>query len=129
MVDDRDRELEGVSMELALGLSEVFEALKEISSGDPSVRILEDSELELISKLKHMVNLTAQELAEIVNLSHEFAIGLAEHFDALLRVSKGDLSARVSGTSEVELLESLKNVTNHMIASVSREITERRRAE
>ncbi len=129
MVDERDRELEGVSMELALGLSEVFEALKEISSGDPSVRIREDSELELISKLKHMVNLTAQELAEIVNLSHEFAIGLAEHFDALLRVSKGDLSARVSGTSEVELLESLKNVTNHMIASVSREITERSRAE
>jgi PAS domain S-box-containing protein len=129
MVDERDRELEGVSMELALGLSEVFEALKEISSGDPSVRILEDSELELISKLKHMVNLTAQELAEIVNLSHEFAIGLAEHFDALLRVSKGDLSARVSGTSEVELLESLRNVTNHMIESVSREITERSRAE
>ena len=63
MVDERDRELEGISMELALGLSEVFEALKEISSGDPSVRIPETAELELITKLKHIVNLTAENLA------------------------------------------------------------------
>lgn len=129
MVEDRDRELEGISMELALGLSEVFEALKEISSGDPLVRIPETSELELITKLKHMVNLTAKELAEIVDLSHEFAMGLAEHFDVLHRVSKGDLNARVSGTSQVELLEALKEVTNQMIRSVSREIIEHERAE
>jgi signal transduction histidine kinase len=129
MVDERDRELESTSMELAVGLSEVFEGLKEISQGNPGVAIPETSNLELISKLKHMVNLTAKNLGEIVNLSHEFAMGLAQHFDALDRVSKGDLAARVSGSSEVELLESLKNVTNHMIDSVSREITERQRAE
>ncbi len=129
MVDERDVELEGTSMELALGLSEVFEALKQISSGDPLVRIPETSELELITKLKHMVNLTAENLAEIVDLSHEFAIGLAEHFDALHRVSTGDLAARVSGISQVELLESLKKVTNEMIESVSREMAERKRAE
>ena len=35
--------------------------------------------------------MTAKNLAEIVNLSHEFAIGLAEHFDVLHKVS-GDLS-------------------------------------
>jgi len=129
MVEERDRELEGISLELALGLSEVFEGLKDISAGDPEVRIPEASELELISKLKHMVNLTAEELGEIVDLSHEFAIGLAEHFDALLRVSKGDLSARVLGTSQVELLESLKEVTNQMIEDVSMEMAERKRAE
>jgi signal transduction histidine kinase len=129
MVNERDRELESTSMELALGLSEVFEALKEVSSGDPSVRIPETSELDLIAKLKHIVNMTAENQAEIVNLSHEFAIGLAEHFDVLHKVSEGNLTARVSGTSEVELLESLKKVTNQMIESVSREITERKRAE
>jgi signal transduction histidine kinase len=129
LVEERDRELEGISMELALGLSEVFEALKEISSGDPEVRIPETSQLELMTKLKHMVNLTAEELGEIVTLSHEFAIGLAEHFGVLDRVSKGDLSARVSGTSKLELLESLGEVTNKMIESVSTEITERKRAE
>ena len=129
MVEERDRELEAISMELALGLSEVFEALREISSGDPSVRVRETSDFELIAKLKHMVNVTAENLAEIVDLSHEFAIGLAEHFNVLLGVSRGDLMARVSGVSKVELLESLKKVTNQMIENVSREITDRQRAE
>jgi PAS domain S-box-containing protein len=128
-VQERDTELEGVSMELALGLSEAFEALQKLASGDPFVRIDETSELELIRKLKRLVNRTAEEFSEIVDLSHEFAIGLAEHFDVLHRVSKGDLGARVSGTSKLELLELLKKITNQMIESVSNEITERKRAE
>jgi PAS domain-containing protein len=128
-VQERDTELEGVSMELALGLSEAFEALQKLASGDPFVRIDETSELELIRKLKRLVNRTAEEFSEIVDLSHEFAIGLAEHFDVLHRVSKGDLGARVSGTSKLELLELLKKITNQMIESVSKEITERKRAE
>ena len=129
LVDERDRELETISLELALGLSEVFEALKRISSGDPDVRTPESSQLELIAKLKEIVNRTAENLADIIHLSHEFAIGLAEHFDVLNRVSKGDLTARVYGTSRVELMDALKKVTNQMIGSVSKEITERQRAE
>ena len=129
MVDERDKALIDANTELALGLSEVFEALNEISAGNPEVRIPEASKLEALTKLKHIVNLTAQELSEIVSLSHEFAIGLAEHFDVLLRVSKGDLAARVSGTSKLELLEALKRITNGMIESVSREITQRKQAQ
>ena len=93
------------------------------------MRIPEASELESIAELKHMVNLTAENLGEIVDLSHEFAMGLAEHFNALHRVSEGDLTARVSADSQVELLESLKKVTNEMIEHVSTEIRERKRAE
>jgi two-component system sensor histidine kinase/response regulator len=129
IVDERDRELEQTSMELALGLSEVFGGLKRISAGDPRVRISEDSELELIRKLKRMVNTTAGDLAEIVDLSHEFAVGLAEHFGVLHRVGEGDFGARVSGCSQVELLESLKSVTNKMIESVHSEMRNRIRAE
>jgi hypothetical protein len=40
---------EGMSLELAINLSEVFEALKKISSGDPLVRINEASEIESIT--------------------------------------------------------------------------------
>lgn len=115
--------------ELVNGLSEVFEALKKIASGDPSVCISEDSGLELVAHLKKLVNLTARNLGEIVDLSHEFAIGLAEHFDVLHRVSLGDLSARITGTSSVDLLESLKLVTNDMIQNVSRQIADRKKAE
>ena len=127
-LEERDRELENISLEMALGLSEVFEALKKISSGDPMVRIPEDSSLELISKLKKIVNKTAENMGEMVDLSHEFAMGLAEHFDVLHRVTKGDLMARVRGESNVELLGSLKNVTNQMIKSVYEEINERKQA-
>jgi PAS domain S-box-containing protein len=128
-LQERDGELEAVSMEMAIGLSEVFGALKKIAAGDPGVHISEDSNLELIAELKRLVNRTAQDMGETVELLHEFAMGLAEHFDVLHRVSAGALDARVTGPSKVELLESLKQVTNQMIAAVAREIDERRRAE
>ena len=118
MIQARDKELENIGREMALGLSEVFEALKKISSGDPTVRIPETSRVELISKLKHLVNITAEEIAEIIDQSHEFAMGLAEHFDVLHKVSTGDLTARVSGKSEIELLEALKKVMNNTIVSI-----------
>jgi PAS domain S-box-containing protein len=122
-------ELRSMSIELAIGLSEVFEALKMIASGNPGERIDERSPVPLIEKLKHLVNVTAENIGEIVDQSHEFAMWLAEHFDVLHKVTKGELSARVSGESSVELLESLKKVTNEMIESVEREITSRERAE
>ena len=114
---------------LTIGLAEVFDALNDISWGDPHVRIDESSDLELISELKRIVNLTAENIGEIVDLSHEFAMGLAEHFDVLHRVSVGDLTAQVKSESGVDLLQSLKGVTNEMIENVSEEITERKRAE
>ncbi len=124
----RDRELQSISMEMAIGLSEVFDALKKIAIGDPQVRLDESSPLELIVKLKQIVNQTAENMAEMVDMSHEFAMGLAEHFDVLHRVSNGDLDARVEGGSSIELLESLKTVTNQTIASVKHEIERRRQA-
>jgi PAS domain S-box-containing protein len=125
----RDEELETTSMELALCLSETFEALNKIASGDPRIRISEASGHELIAKLKETVNKTAEGIETVVNQSHEFAIGLAEHFDVLHKVSKGDLTARISDSSQDELLKALGRVTNQMIESVSKEINERKRAE
>lgn len=121
--------IKDINSELDQELSYVLEALKRLSAGDPEVKIPETSRFKPIAELKHMVNLNAQGLKEIVELTHEFAIGLAEHFDVLQRVSKGDLAARISGISKEELLEALKNITNQMIESVSIEITERKQAE
>jgi transcriptional regulator with PAS, ATPase and Fis domain len=126
---ESEEALRTINVELAQGLSEVFQALNEIASGNPEVRIPQTSKLDLIAKLKQIVNLTAQDLGEIVDLSHEFAMGLAEHFDVLHRVSGGDLTARVSGASDVELLELLKKMTNRMVESVSQEIAERQLVE
>jgi signal transduction histidine kinase len=128
-LEKNEEELRVNSIELAVGLSEAFQGLMAISLGDPHVRINEASDVELIAKLKHLVNLTASNLGDIVDLSHEFAIGLAEHFDVLFRASKGDLDARISGISRVELLEFLRQMTNQMLQSVSSEISKRKRAE
>ena len=129
IVEGRDQELEDISMELALGLSEVLEALNKIASGDPRVSIPEDSQTELITKLKQIINKTAKEIGTIVDQSHEFAIGLAEHFEILNRVSRGELNARISEASQDELLKALGRVTNEMIESVATEINERKKAE
>ena len=129
IIQERDTELEKMGMELSIGLSETFEALKKISIGDPTVRIDETSEIELIEKLKHIINITAENTGEMVDQFHEIAIGLAAHFDVLQRVSKGELDSRISENSENELLQILGKVTNEMIESISREMTERKLAE
>ncbi len=128
-IKQRDIELEDLGLELSISLSEVFEALKKIASGDPDVNIKEDSKIELIQKLKHLVNLTATEVAKGVDQCHEFAICLAEYFDVFQKVTSGDLTARVDGKSETELLESLKRKINDTIESISREINVRKKAE
>ena len=129
MIEQRDRERAETLQEMKGGLTDVFKALNKIAAGDPTIRIEESSKLDLIRQLKHLVNATAENLGEIVDLSHEFAIGLAEHFDVLHRVSIGDFSTRVKGVSSVELLESLKRVTNKTISSVERKIAERKETE
>jgi signal transduction histidine kinase len=129
MVAEKEEKLTRTNLELALGLSEVFVALKKMASGDPDVHLDERSNHESVASLKKLVNETAFSLKEMVNLSHEFAMGLTEHFDVLHRVSKGDLKTRVGGHSQVQLLERLKELTNEMIEGVSREIAERKESE
>ena len=64
IVDEADKELRDISEELALGISEVFEALRKISSGENKVKLNEQSTIEIISKLKSLVNLTAKKIRE-----------------------------------------------------------------
>ena len=52
-----NEEREKINRELSKGLSETFEALKKIASGDPTVRISEKSDIELIKELKQTVRL------------------------------------------------------------------------
>jgi PAS domain S-box-containing protein len=127
-IDKRNRRGK-LNQELAAGLAEVIDALKGLAAGDPSVRVPEASDIEIVQQLKQLVNTSAEYLSDIVDLAHEFAIGLAEHFDVLHRVAAGDLSARVNGLSTVELLESLKEITNQTIESVAREITDHQQTE
>lgn len=123
------REGKEMSPAVTSGLYDILGALKEIASGNPEVTVDETSESDLVAEIKRCVNITAGNVSEIVQLSHEFAMGLAEYFDVLHKASEGDLSTRVRGSSDIELLEALKQMTNGMIESVSREMDNRKRAE
>jgi diguanylate cyclase (GGDEF)-like protein/PAS domain S-box-containing protein len=124
---NKEAKIDPVIVDMETNLTEVFEALNRISAGDPTVRISEESEMELMTKLKQRVNMTAKEIGDMVELSHEIAIGLAEHFTILHRVSQGDFTIKISGSSKIELLEALKNVTNQMIENIDKGIFERKK--
>lgn len=111
-------ELEKNSLELALGLSEYFEGLKKIAAGDPTVRVSEKSDDELVAKLGAVINRMAEGVNDMVEQSHEMAIGLCEHFEVLIKVTKGDLTIRASETSNNELLAKLGVVINQMIGKL-----------
>ncbi len=64
IVKERDEELRTISMELAIEITEIFEALRRISLGDTNVNLDETSNIDLINKLKHVVNKTAKEIRE-----------------------------------------------------------------
>jgi len=128
-VEIRDNELEKLSMEMAIGMTEVFEALKKISSGHPPVLLDETSDIEILRDLKRLVNETSFSNSAHIEEFHEIAIGLAEHFDVLQKITQGDLNARVSGNSTDELLILLKGITNSMIDSIQIEIETRKKIE
>ena len=62
LVSEREKEIWNMNMELASGAYEVFEALKKLSSGDNSIQLNEKSKVELIGKLKQVVNKTIKEV-------------------------------------------------------------------
>jgi PAS domain S-box-containing protein/putative nucleotidyltransferase with HDIG domain len=125
----REEELQNISTELTIGLSEVMEALKKVSSGNPSVRISEASDIELISKLKKITNLTAENLEKDFNQFLNFSMDFAVYFEVLQRVASGDLDARVTGHLNTELSQTLQAVTNKMIESISGEINGHKHAQ
>ena len=60
-VEDRDRELQDIRMDFALGLSESFEMLQKLFLGDPKARIEITTKNELLAKLQSELNRTAEE--------------------------------------------------------------------
>jgi methyl-accepting chemotaxis protein len=108
-------ELHGGSLELALGLSECFEGLKKIADGNLSVRVSEESKNELLAKLGKVINQSAQGVEEMVNQTHELAMGFCENFEMLSRVAGGDLTVKATEVSDNELIAKLGKVINQVI--------------
>ncbi|MEW6102413.1 MAG: ATP-binding protein [bacterium] len=117
-------ELQNVSMEMALGLSECFEALRKIGEGELGVKVKEVSENELLRKLELEVNKTTSNIEKLVNDAEELAIGLSECFEVLAMVSKGDFSVKMKEVSENELIAKLGRVVNQTTEVIKRNVDE-----
>jgi len=122
IIEEREREIKNLSLELAITLSEVFEALNKMAKGEPHISISEYSDIEIISKLKHMINVTSKNFSEIIDLTHEIAIGVSEFFDVLHRVSSGNFEARVTGEYKLEILNGMKRLINEVLEFLVSEI-------
>lgn len=117
-------ELESLSLELSLGLSESFDTLKKLAAGDPSARITIKAKNELLLKLELLVNQLAGSMEELIDYTHELAIGLSEHYNTLNRIASGDLSQKASEDSPHELIAKLGMLINKEAATLI-EIIER----
>ncbi|MFH1501865.1 MAG: methyl-accepting chemotaxis protein [Candidatus Eisenbacteria bacterium] len=118
MVDRTVRETreaaEVTATELTEGIRACQGVLNRIEQGDPSARVEEDFENELVCGLVHSVNGAADGVASLVDDAHEVAIGLAEAFGVIGMMIAGDLSVRASDTSHVEIVGKLGGVLNQL---------------
>ena len=98
LVEDRDRELKGVSMELAIGVSEVLDALVRVADGEHEARVAGSSSIELLEQLKKVTNRTIEALVqEMVDRQRtaeerqhlESALQQAQKMEALGRLAGG----------------------------------------
>ncbi|MEK9148645.1 MAG: ATP-binding protein [Candidatus Desantisbacteria bacterium] len=117
-VEQRKKELENVSMEMALGLSESFEVLRRIGQGDPGARISCLSKNKLVKKLMEVVNQTGDDIQKIIEDTQELALGLSEAFEVLKRVAKADFSVKMAENSENEFVAKLSEVVNQTVAGI-----------
>ncbi len=97
-------------------LSEILhlcsDIIEKIGKGDTSQRIDLNIERYAVRRLIDCINRLSKEIEELINLNHELAIGICEHFDVLRRLQRGDFSARASEDSHVEMVKMLGQLIN-----------------
>jgi methyl-accepting chemotaxis protein len=108
------------AMEFSMTISECFETLRKIASGDPAARVIPQKGIsEILTRLEQMVNKVGAGSEEMVNQIHELALGLCENFEVLRMVAEGDLTVSANERSSNELLSQLGVVTNKAIMNLS----------
>jgi len=98
--------------------SMMAETVDRLCQGDPTARIALHSENILIRRLEEGINHLATSMAERIDESHEMAIGICEHYDALNRIAAGDLKVQANETSSNELIAQLGVLINRGTASL-----------
>lgn len=93
-------------------LQKCIEILRKVGEGDTSNKMEITTDKECLQTLINTINQTIENIGEFINLNHELAIGICEHFEVLRRLQKGDLSATASEDYSIEILTMLGHLIN-----------------
>ncbi|MCX8034018.1 MAG: ATP-binding protein [Thermodesulfovibrio sp.] len=93
-------------------LNKCIEVLNKIAEGDTSQVIDIKTQKACLQSLIDTINKARNEIEEFINLNHELAIGICEHFDVLRRLQAGDFSAKASEDSSLEIVKMLGQLIN-----------------
>jgi signal transduction histidine kinase/DNA-binding response OmpR family regulator len=116
--------VEKLGWELSIGFSDCFEMLKKLSLGDPTARVVINTDNWLLKKLETALNNAGESIERFISQTHEMAIGVCEHYATLSRLASGDRSARASEDSGNELIAKLGTLINKEAASFTQKIKE-----
>jgi PAS domain S-box-containing protein len=125
---EQSNELEGISLDLAVGLSKSYTMLRKLSLGDPTARITLDTKNELLLRLETELNRLAESVELMINQFHELAIDITQHYDTLNKVAAGDFTARALESSGNELVSKLGVLINRQINTFVKLLEHHRRA-
>ncbi|GAB5047314.1 two-component system sensor histidine kinase NtrB [Thermodesulfovibrio sp. TK110] len=97
-------------------LSEVLHlcsnVLLKIAEGDTSYKIDLQFDRYAVQRLINSINKVSEEVSVMIELTHELAIGICEHFDVLKRIHEGDFTATASEDSSIEIVKMLGQLIN-----------------
>ncbi len=116
--------VEKLGWELSIGFSDCFEMLKKLSLGDPTARVVINTDNWLLKKLETALNNAGESIERFINQTHEMAIGICEHYATLSRLASGDRSARASEDSGNELIAKLGTLINKEASALTEKIKE-----
>lgn len=93
-------------------LNKCSDIVEKIAKGDTSQAIEIKVERDEVQRLINSINNLRKEMDELINLNHELAVGICEHFDVLRRLQQGDFSAQSSESSSIEIVRMLGQLIN-----------------
>lgn len=100
-----------------LGFTAIQNMLERLSIGDPNARVILPYDIKAFAVLEPLLNQMADFIKDMVEDSHETAMGLCEHYETLLHLADGDLDARASVNSPIELIAKLGELINSQTQS------------
>lgn len=102
--------------EYRYSLSEILhlcsDLIDRVARGDCSQKIGFKCDRYAVQRLIDSINRLVDGVGSTIDLTHELAIGICEHFDVLRRLQEGDFSAQASEDSPLELVRMLGQLIN-----------------